>query len=70
MNQVETQRDTPYDGLCNTGRLNPKGVLLLSCRFVKVWGFYKLRCMKGYEINATFQSVKGLRRADRYILWL
>ena len=70
MNQVETQRDTPYDGLCNTGRLRPKWVPLLSCRFVKVLGFYKLRCMKGYEINVTFQSVKGLRKADRYILQL
>ena len=32
--------------------------------------YYKLRCRTGYEINVTFQSVKGLRRADRYILWL
>ena len=52
----ETHRDTPYDVLCNSGRLRTKWVPLLSCRFVEVQGFYKLRCMKRYEINVTFQS--------------
>ena len=38
LNQAETQTDTPYDGLCNTGRLRPKGVPLQSGRYVKAEG--------------------------------